>query len=181
MLELKGCNFIDGGARLFPNPYESPMAAPETPEVRHEDQAIHDRSMFWRGFAVACVATLVIDAALCPFMYPFTKRAKNYLPTFFPEGVWLIANLPGLPVSAFTARRSYGEPVRFLVKSAGIAAVHWGTLVGIAMQLINRRRSRPMSPLEILLVIALNVVIPWALVQGMAFYEWDMPPGPTDL
>ncbi len=137
------------------NPYEPPKGEPER----------KSRGIFWIAFAVVAAITLSIDSILLPYMhYDNPER---------PETAWMLVNLPGLPVAIFTARRGDGEPLRFLLKSATIAALHWGTFAGLISMAILR--SRPLSHRELWLLIALNTLLPWMIVQLLACYEWGSP------
>jgi hypothetical protein len=144
------------------NPYEPPN---EITDV----VAIEPRvSAFWKVFAFVFLVILVVDAILSRSLYPFNEaqRVEAFV-------AWLLVNLPGLPVAFFTARRTYGEPLRFLVKSAGIAAIHWATIAGTVAQLYRGRRKRHLSTKELIFIVLLNLLVPLLLVYLMSFYEWE--------
>lgn len=151
------------------NPYDPPK------ESNVRATAVQPRlSPFWTFFAIAFLLTLVIDAALCPWMYPFNDSAESE--PILAWLAWFLVNLPGLPVAFNFARRSYGEPLRFLVRSAGIAAVHWGTIAGTVAQLQRRHSGARLRARDIGLIVLLNLVVPILLVYLMSFYEWDEEP-----
>lgn len=149
------------------NPYEPPQENNVQPTIPVEPR----RSPFWTFFLIACLLTLVVDAALCPWMYPLSDAAESQ-----PMLAWFLVNLPGLPLAYMSHRRSYGAPLRFLVRSAGTAAIVWGTIAGTVAQLHRRHSGARLRARDIFLIVLLNLVVPALLVYLMSFYEWDEEP-----
>lgn len=149
------------------NPYEPPKESNAQLTVPIEPRL----SPFWTFFVITFLLTLIADAALCPWMYPFNDSAESE-----PTLVWFLLNLPGLPAAFLSARRSYGEPLRFLVRSAGIAAIHWGTIAGTVAQLHRRHSGGRLRARDILLIVLMNLVVPILLIYLMSFYEWEEEP-----
>jgi hypothetical protein len=143
------------------NPYESPGAVVEVQDRTRRNP------FFWCVFACTAMTVLAIDACLFPQMIPAQKDS--------PMDIWALINLPGMPIVLITAKRGYGEPLRQVLKSAGCASIHWGTLAGFLACAYSSRNWQRLSTLEIGVVLALNVLIPALLVVLVGWLVPDPP------
>jgi hypothetical protein len=149
------------------NPYESPQVVEEVADI----PPVGTRNvLFWCVFACTAAMVFVVDLCLYPTIMPARENTDGAYLT------WMLVNLPGEPLTLLTARRGYGEPLRYVIKSAGCAMIHWGTLAGLLVCAFSPRHRR-LSWTAIGIVLLLNLAVPWLLV---GFAEWFSPDPPWE-